>query len=145
MFMRVICLFLALFLVSCSSNFGTGLFSGALIGASAGGAASGGKGSLIGLATGVVTGGILGFTLDEQDRKVMERKSPRTVTRIDRGDPLTINDVIKLSQAGVSDQAILQYVEGSSTLYELSVYQIRRLQDAGVSQNVIDRMMTRGK
>lgn len=81
-------------------------------------------------------------SLDVQDRKVIERSSPRTVDRMDRGEPLTLNDVIKLSQGGVNDNHIIQYMQATHSSYHLSQTQIRRLQDAGVSQRVIDFMVS---
>ncbi len=85
-------------------------------------------------------GSIASATLDEQDRRVMEKLSPRTLDRMDRNEPLTINDVIKLSQGGVSDDAIIRYMKESQSGYQLTQMQVRRLQDAGVSQRVINIM-----
>ena len=122
---------------SCTTNTGTGIFSGGALGAGVGGISGGGGGALIGSAAGIVAGGLVGAILDQQDRKVMEQSSPRTVDRMDRGEPLTLNDVIKLSQSGVSDDTIIHYLQSAKNLYNLSQTQIRRLQDAGVSQRVI--------
>ena len=124
----------------CSTNTGTGVLSGGALGAGIGGIAGGGAGALIGSAAGIVVGGLVGAVLDQQDRKVMEKSSPRTVDRMDRGEPLTLNDVIKLSQGGVSDDTIIFYLRDSKSTYTLSQTQIRRLQDAGVSQRVINFM-----
>ncbi len=130
---------------SCSTNTGIGVFAGGSIGAGAGGIAGGGGGALIGTAAGVIVGGLIGAALDEQDRKIMSRSSPRTIDRMDRGDPLTINDVIKLSQSGVSDEAIISYLSDTHSTYTLSQTQIRRLQDSGVSQRVINFMAETGQ
>lgn len=127
-------------LASCSTNTGTGVFTGGALGAGIGGIAGGGGGALIGSAAGIVAGGLVGAILDQQDRKVMEQASPRTVDRMDRGEPLTLNDVIKLSQGGVSDDTIIMYLRDTKSSYHLSQTQIRRLQDAGVSQRVINFM-----
>lgn len=132
-------------LASCASNTGTGVIAGSVLGAGAGGLAGGGRGALIGSAAGVIAGGLVGATLDEQDRKVMERASPRTVDRMDRGEALTINDIIKLSQSGVSDDSIMQYIRETTSSYNLSQAQVRRLQDAGVSQRVINDMIATGR
>lgn len=136
---------LLLFSISCSTKTGTGALAGGSLGALVGGAAGGGKGALIGGAAGVVAGGLVGAALDEQDRRVMERTSPRTVDRMDRGEPLTVNDVIKLSQGGVSDETILSYMDQMGSTYHLSQAQIRRLQDAGVSQRIINYMIDSGR
>lgn len=139
-FSTILLPFLALVLISCSTNVGTGILAGGVIGIGAGAALNSGKGALIGSAVGVVAGGLIGAVLDEQDRKVMERSSPRTVDRMDREEPLTINDVIKLSQGGVSDDIIIKYMGDTKSAYHLSQAQIRRLNDAGVGQRVIEYM-----
>jgi surface antigen len=125
---------------SCTTNTGTGLFTGGALGAGIGGVSGSGGGALIGSAAGLIAGGLVGAVLDHQDRKVMEQSSPRTLDRMDRGEPLTINDVIKLSQGGVSDDTIIFYLRDSNSSYHLSQTQIRRLQEAGVSQRVINFM-----
>lgn len=134
-------LLLGISLASCASNTGTGVLAGGALGAGVGGIAGGGGGALIGGAAGVIAGGLIGAGLDSQDRKVMQQSSPRTVDRMDHGEPLTINDVIKLSQGGVSDDTILKYMEERKTTYNLSQAQVRRMQDAGVSQRVINYMI----
>lgn len=128
----------------CQSKTGTGALAGGAVGAGVGGALGGGQGALIGGAAGVLAGGLIGASLDDQDRKVMEQSSPRTVDRMDRGEPLTVNDVIRLSQGGVSDSTIIGYMEQTNTTYRLSQAQIRRLQDAGVSQRVVNYMVESG-
>jgi uncharacterized protein YcfJ len=143
--MRYSILLLATLLGSCASNTGTGVLTGGILGASIGGIAGGGKGAFIGSAAGVIAGGLIGAALDSQDRKVMQRKSPRTVNRMDQGNPLTLNDVIKLSQGGVSDDTICSYMLDTSSYYHLSQAQIRRLHEAGVSQRIINEMIASGK
>ncbi len=132
-------------LTGCATNAGTGVIAGGALGAGIGGIAGGGGGALIGGAAGVIAGSLIGYALDEQDRKVMQQTSPRTVDRMDRGEPLTINDVIKLSQGGVSDDAIITYIRDQKTAYNLTQAQVRRMQDAGVSQRVINTMIDSGK
>ena len=129
----------------CATNTGIGLFSGAGVGAGVGGLLGGGGGALIGTAAGALTGGLLGATLDEQDRKVVNRSSPRTLDRMQRNEPLTLNDIIQLSQVGVSDETIIQYLQETKSIYNLTQTQIRRLQDAGVSDRVIQCMEESGK
>ena len=143
----ILYLFLAgcILLVGCATRTGTGALAGGGLGAATGGIIGGGKGALVGGVVGAVAGGLVGASLDEQDRQVMERKSPRTVERMDRGLPLTVSDVIKLSQGGVSGKTITGYIEESKTRYNLSQSQIRRMQDAGVSQRVINYMINTGR
>ena len=141
----IVLILIALTFGSCASNTGTGMLTGGAIGGTVGGLSGGAPGALIGSAAGVIAGGLIGAALDEQDRKVMEKSSPSTVDRMYRGDPLTINDVIKLSQGGVSDSTILEYMRDTGSTYSLSQAQIRRLQDAGVSQRVINYMVDTGR
>lgn len=135
---------IAFLFCSCQTNAATGLFAGGMFGAGIGGISGGGKGLLIGGAAGMIAAGVMGVILDEQDRKVMEKSSPRTVDRIDRGDPLTINDVIKLSEGGINDDTIIHYMQESESAYQLSQAQVRRLQEAGVSERVIHHMIDSG-
>ncbi|MDE3045064.1 MAG: hypothetical protein KGJ02_00240 [Verrucomicrobiota bacterium] len=134
-----------MFAWGCSTNAGTGAIAGGALGAGSGALIAGGSGALVGGAIAAGSGALIGARLDEQDRKVMEHSSPRTVDRMDRGEPLTINDVIKLSQGGITDASIIRYIRDTSSAYHLSQGQIRRLQDSGVSQRVINYMIETGK
>lgn len=129
----------------CATNAGTGAIAGGTIGAGSGALIAGSGGALIGVAVGAGTAALVGASLDEQDRRVMEQSSPRTIDRMDRGEPLTINDVIKLSQGGVNDVSVIRYIRDTASSYQLSQAQIRRLQDAGVSQRIINYMIETGK
>jgi len=139
--------FTSLFLIfsNCTTNAGTGGIAGTIVGAGAGGLIAGGNGAWIGSAVSALGGSLIGIYLDDQDRKTVEKSSPRTIDRMDRGEPLTINDVIKLSQADVGDQTIIQYIRDTNSSYNLSQSQIRRLQDAGVSKTVISFMIDTGQ
>jgi site-specific recombinase XerC len=77
------------------------------------------------------------YTLDEQDRKILEKMSPQTITRIDNREALTFQDVIQLSNSGLCDQSIIQYIKETRSRYALSQNQIQALQNAGVSPKVI--------
>jgi outer membrane lipoprotein SlyB len=129
---------------SCQSRTGTGVLAGGALGAGVGGIAGGGSGALIGGAAGVIAGGLIGAALDEQDRAVMQKRSPSTVVRMDEGKPLTVDDVIELHKGGVSDDTIINYIDESGTVYQLSQSQIRRMQRAGVSQRLINHMLETG-
>lgn len=144
--MKWMMFFLATFITAgCATNTGIGVFSGAGVGAGVGGLVGGGGGALIGTAAGALTGGLLGATLDEQDRKVVNRSSPRTLERMQKKEPLTLNDIIQLSQVGVSDETIIQYLQETKSIYHLTLTQIRRLQDAGVSEKIIEFMEESGR
>jgi hypothetical protein len=87
----------------------------------------------------------IGVILDEQDRKIMERTNPRTVERIDKSEPLTVSDIIKLSQGGINDETIIRYIRNTNTTYNLSESQVKRLQQGGVSQRVVNYLVETGR
>ncbi len=132
-------------LTGCASNYGTGLISGTTVGGTIGGLKWGQGGALVGSAIGLVTGTVIGVVLDEQDRKIMQHSSPRTLDRMDHNESLTINDIIKLSQAGVSDDTIITYISEKQTIYNLTQAQVRRLRDAGVSSRIINFMLNKNR
>jgi uncharacterized protein YcfJ len=126
----------------CATNGATGALAGSALSGGAGGLLGGVQGALVGTAVGAVGGGLIGLALDSEDQKMLERSSPRTLDRIERGEPLTLNDVIKLSEGGVSEETIIEYLKESHTTYQLTSAQVRRLQAAGVGRKVIDYLLT---
>jgi uncharacterized protein YcfJ len=138
-------LLVACLLVGCATRTGTGALTGTAVGAMAGGLIGGSQGAIIGGALGAVSGGVIGSALDEQDRRIMARTSPRTVERMDKSEPLTTSDIIRLSQGGVSDETIIRYIRETNTTYNLSQVQVRRLQQGGVSQRIINYMVDTGR
>ncbi len=143
--MKIIYYFALPLMASCSTNLGTGIIAGGTVGAGLGGITSGNSGALIGGTACIIAGSIIGAALDIQDRKVMEKSSPRTISRMDKGEPLTINDIIKLSQGGICDDTVIQYIKEQKTVYTLSQSQTKRMREAGVSQRVINSMIESGK
>ena len=77
--------------------------------------------------------------LREQEQKNM-KGSPRTLQRMDRGDPLTISDVLHLHKNEIEDQTILRYLRNRKTIYQLNMTQIRRLRTAGIGEELIEYM-----
>lgn len=59
-------------------------------------------------------------------------------------DPLSINDVISLSQAHVSDGVIVRYIRDHGTVYSLNAQDYDQLHRAGVSPSVVDYMARSG-
>ena len=80
---------------------------------------------------------LIGVALDEQDRKVLSQISPRTIERMDMGQELSINDIIKLAEAGISDETNIRYLKQTKAVYKINQTQINRMQQSGVSQRVI--------
>jgi len=130
------------FLASCESKAGTGALAGAGIGAIGGAAITGSAGgALIGAGVGAATGAIVGAALDASDREALDRESPRTTRKIDRGEPLSTTDVKKMTKAGLSDDVIISQIDATKSVYHLSSADIIDLKKAGVSQRVINHMI----
>jgi hypothetical protein len=70
--------------------------------------------------------------------------SPAIYDKMVHDDPLSINDIISLSQAHVSDGVIVRYIRDHGTLYALNGEDFDHLQKAGVSPSVIDYMARAG-
>lgn len=130
-------------LTSCESKAGTGALVGGAVGVGAGAALGGGTGALIGGAVGATSGAIIGAMLDESERNAVEEQSPRTLRHIDRGEQLTVNDVISLHKAGIDDRKIMDLIDKTDSTYSLSTSSIHRLERAGVSDRVVNYMMSR--
>src|SRR5271156_6392446 len=64
--------------------------------------------------------------------------------KMEHGDPLSINDVVSLSQARVSDGVIVRYIRDQGTVYSLAPQDMDSLSHAGVSPSVIDYMARSG-
>lgn len=114
---------------------GVGVAAGAIITHSPGGAVVGG-------AIGAVTGAAIGAVLDQKDRNKLEKSSPQTVEKIDQGAQLNVADIIAMSNAGLSDEVIIQQIDSTHSVFYISQGLEVSLQDAGVSQNVINAMMS---
>jgi uncharacterized protein YcfJ len=125
----------------CESNTGTGVLLGGVSGAAIGGIAGGGTGALIGGAAGVIAGGLIGSYLDNQEQKRLKEQSSQTYGRVDKGDHISVNDVINMSKADIPDDKIIQYIKDSKTRFNLNSYQIDKLREAGVSERVVNYMM----
>jgi len=115
---------------------------GAISGAAIGGPRNGGAGALIGAAAGAITGGLIGNSLDQQQQERLRAQAPQTYTRVDQGQPLSVADVKALSEAKVSDDVIINQIRNSHTVFHLSASDIIDLHNAGVSENVINFMIS---
>jgi outer membrane lipoprotein SlyB len=131
---------------SCESKAGTGAAIGGGLGAASGALITGGsvQGALIGGAIGAIGGAVIGSALDEQDRKIMERDSPKTLRKVDNGEPLSIEDVKAMSRAHISNEVIISQIQATRSVFHLTSQEIIDLKDAHVSQEVIDYMIQTG-
>ncbi len=143
--MRCYALFLlttTLILTSCESKAGTGALAGAGVGAVGGALVTGTPtGALVGGAIGAATGAIVGAALDSSDRSKLDKESPQTVRKIDKGEQLSTGDIKKMSKAGISDDVIISQIDATKSVFTLSTADIVDLKKAGVSQRVINHMI----
>ena len=135
----------AAMLTSCETKTGTYALAGGLIGGAAGAgigaAVGGGTGAAIGAGAGVAGGALIGGLIgNSEDRCCMERCCPRTLSKCDRCEPLSYNDIKQMSKAGVSDETIIQQIKATNSRFNLSSADISDLKNSGVSQSVIDAM-----
>ncbi len=135
----------ALLLASCESKAGTGALVGAGAGTVVGGAVGGWQGALIGGAVGTVGGAIVGAAMDASDRRTMEDNNPDTMRRIDNKQQLTLQDIKNMSRNGLSDNTIMNQIKATGSTYRLTSDQIVDLRKAGVSDNVINYMISTGQ
>jgi hypothetical protein len=84
---------------------------------------------------------VIGYPLDEDDRKKLEEIAPETLRKIDHGEGLSTQDIVTLSRAEIHDRIIVSQIENTGTIFQLSSSDILYLKDNGVSQNVIDFML----
>ncbi len=132
---------IAALLTGCATKTETGALTGAGVGAVAGGLIShSAGGAVIGAAVGTVGGAVVGHLMEEDDQKKLDKKSPDTSQKIQNGEPLTVRDVIKMHEAGLSDDVILNTLDATHSTFDLSNSDRRQLKKAGVSKRVVDYM-----
>jgi len=125
--------------------------SGALVGGAAGamtGAAIGGPhnnagpDALMGAAAGALAGGIIGDALDQQQAAALSAQAPQTFVHVQEGQPLSVADVKAMAAARVSDDVIINQIRTSRTVYHLGGSDIIDLHNSGVSDSVINFMIS---
>jgi outer membrane lipoprotein SlyB len=135
---------LSMLFVGCETKTQTGALTGAAVGVGAGALIGGGGGALIGGAAGAVGGALIGMALDDADRKALETQNPRTLRKIDRGEPLNIDDIKQMSRAGIKDDVIISQIQATDSHFHLTSDEIIDLKNSGVSQRVINAMIRSG-
>ncbi|HEV2209267.1 MAG TPA: YXWGXW repeat-containing protein [Verrucomicrobiae bacterium] len=119
--------------------------SGALIGGASGAAIGAvadrgapGIGALIGGAAGLIAGGLVGHSMDEQ-RAASAPPPGYVASQVVL--PPSIDDIKRMSHAGVGDDVIIAQINNSHAVYDLDTSAIIDLNSAGVSQKVISYML----
>jgi len=143
---------LAVFLSGCvnpdgsQNNTGTGALvgagAGAFLGAIAGGPRNGGAGALIGAAAGALAGGLIGNSADREQEARLKAQAPQTYDRAMQGTPLSLADVKALAKAGISEDVMINQIKNSHTVFHLTSADIIDLRDAGVSDKVVNYMIS---
>jgi hypothetical protein len=109
--------------------------SGAAIGHHNGDAASG---ALIGTAVGALAGAAVGDTIDYEAARSAEIIEQRMGRRM--AGAVAMNDVIAMSQAGLSEHVITTHLRANGVANPPSVNDLITLRNAGVSDGVIQAM-----
>lgn len=127
------------------NNTGTGALVGAGTGAFLGAAMGGrnpGAGALIGGAFGALAGTMVGNSIDREQAEQLRNQAPVTYVHVQQNQPLTIDDIKALTHAKVSDDVIISQIQSSQAVYHLSAQDIIDLHSAGVSDRVVNFMIT---
>jgi hypothetical protein len=150
---------------ACSNLPGNNQQQGAVIGGASGAAVGAAVthnhalGAIIGGAVGAAGGYVVGankdkiFGKDNSSAAEAERKSqeaPATPQQalsaatadINNDGFVTLDEVVALRQAGVTDEQMIQKLRATNQVFNLNDEQKRYLLDRGVSQSVIDQMAT---
>src|SRR5262245_4501393 len=123
----------------------TGALSGGLIGAGIGALAGGrhnaGAGAAVGGLVGTGVGALAGHSADEQDKRDKEAAAAAAAAASApvRG-PLSLEEIVQMSKAGVGDPLIINQIHASHTRYNLNADTIIWLQQNNVSNAVITEM-----
>jgi len=138
---------------SMGRNAKSGALLGTALGAGAGaiiGHQSGdrGAGAAIGAGFGALAGGVIGSAFDRSE-EVADDRARETEARVERalheagrnGGRLSVLDVIRMSQAGISDDLIMAKMDQTGSYYDLSASEIIDLTRSSVSERVIAYML----
>jgi hypothetical protein len=120
-----------------------GAGTGAIIGNQSGHA---GTGVAIGAGLGALAGAMIGNAFDNVDEQIeeSEARNEEILREIDARGSLSILDVIRLSQAGMSDNLIIAKIDQSGSRFDLSAQDMIDLKRSGVSERVIEHMIRGG-
>lgn len=83
-------------------------------------------------------------TVNQQDRAVLRAHevSSDVYDKMVYGDPLSLQDVVELSQHAVPAGLIIRYMDRTDTAYRLGKADVKRLRAAGVNEQVISYMLS---
>jgi hypothetical protein len=107
-------------------------------------AARSGEEPLIASASFAVGGGMIGPALDDSDSETLKEQNPKTYWKIYYSDQLNVVDIKNMSLAKLNDDTIIGQIESTGSQFHLTTSDIVQLQNAHVSQRVIDAMIRSG-
>jgi len=83
-------------------------------------------------------------TVSKQDQALLQAHNvpPDVYQKMVYGDPLSLNDIISLSQRAVPPSLIIHYMDKTDTVYILRKADVKRLSSAGVNEDVISYMLS---
>ncbi|MCP4193896.1 MAG: glycine zipper 2TM domain-containing protein [Planctomycetaceae bacterium] len=112
---------------------------GAITGAIIGGKNDRGEGALIGAGVGALTGNLIGQRKDQADSYRAMRDSAAVANANQRANARAITnfDLIRLTQAGLSDDVIISAIQTRGTKIDLSPEGLIGLKENGVSDRVL--------
>jgi hypothetical protein len=132
---------LALSLISCSTNTGTGALVGGGSGALIGGLAGGWEGAAIGGAAGAILGGLIGNAADQKEKQQqIDNQYPGLSQKLINNEPLNVQDVINLSKQEVPPEQIIRYLKESDSQFSLTSQDCKMLCRKGVADSVVKYM-----
>jgi hypothetical protein len=140
--------------VGCSSMAGTGALAGGGIGAATGaliGHATGNPktGAVLGTALGAGVGTVIGADADERKQKRedevrLAEANAAAANAPQFNGPLGMTDVIALSEQGVSDDVIINYLRQTNSTFKLSPNDLAFLREKKVTDRVVNEMINSG-
>lgn len=83
--------------------------------------------------------------LDSEERYRLKQNYPLTLSKINRGEKLTIEDIQNMTKAGVSDDGIIAEIQTSQSIFYLTPKDLEQLRQEGVSERVIQFMSETGE
>jgi hypothetical protein len=123
------------------NNTESGLTAGGALGAIIGALAAGPRhalaGAVIGGAGGAAAGGLIGAS---KDNAIQQASAARAEAL--RHPALSLEDIARLSQSGISDEVIIGQIYNSGSVYYLQAEHILWLQNNGVREPVIRAMQS---
>ncbi len=79
-------------------------------------------------------------SFNNNDRKRLKRQYPKTLEKIEKRKPLSLQDIKNLTRSGISDPEIIEEISKTHSIFYLTPPDEKELEDAGVSNRVIEHM-----